>query len=250
MSTTPDFFKVVIDEIKNNKLSDTVRFDVSVNLLNFLKKASTDRQWVAKHLPSNPKLSELFSIFIEQELKPKLQNLTSFQELDLSVGIPSTITVHHKILREAFEQFIQNQLEAVSSFEFNIERDELLNFKLVLFYLKHMLTLETNNEALQKLIQTMQNKLAQDLFFTATYLLMNQAQTKITSRIQLNWLASQFLAEDKAPVIEYTVGHWTRKMLIHALITQALKAPQKEAATDTEKIMAQEIIFTAKPENK
>lgn len=250
MAQNPHFFDVVISEIKNNTLSDLTRFDVSVNLLNLLKKAATDRQWVVKHLPSNPKLNELFEVFIKEELKQKLPQMSALQELDLAHGITSAITVHHKMLRDAFALFVQQQLQALTSFEFNIERDSLLSFKKVLFYLKHMLTLETSNEELQKLVSSMQNKMAQDLFFTATYLLMNQDKSKITSRIQLEWLASRFLDEENAPVIEYTVGHWTRKMVIHSLITQALKAPQKEPETDEEKMMAREIIFTAKPENK
>jgi hypothetical protein len=250
MTTAPDFFNLVISEINNDKISDMLRFDVSVNLSNLLKKAATDRQWVVKHLPQNPKLIELFGVFIEKELKPKLSQLASLQAIDFSRGIPSAITTHHLVLRQAFELFIQTQLEALSSFEFNIERDSLLNFKKVLFYLGHTLNFETNNEQLQKLVQTMQDKLAQDLFFTSTYLLMNQNKSKITSRIQIEWLASQFLNEEKASIIEYIIGHWTRKMLIHNLIAQALKTPEQEPGNDDEKIMVKEIIFTTKPDNK
>ncbi len=250
MTTTPNFFRLVIDEINNNNLSDTERFNVSVNLFSLLKKASTDRQWVVKNLPHNPELVELFKIFVEKELKPKNTDMASLQALDLSPGIPSVITTHHKILREAFEHLIIQHLESLQSFEFNIEKDSLLNFKKVLFYLEHTLELESNNEQLKKLLQSTQDKFAQDLFFTATYLLMNPDKSKFTSRIQLEWIASQFLNEEKAQVIEYIIGHWTRKVLVNSLITQALKAPQVEPVTDEEKEMVKEIIFTTNPENK
>ncbi len=250
MTTPPNFFKLVIDEIQNNKLTDTSRFNVSVNLFSLLKKASTDRQWLVKHLPYNRDMLELFKVFIEQEIKPKVADMPALQELDLSQSIPSVITTHHKILRQAFEIFIQQQLTTLSSFEYNIEKDGVLPIKTVLFYLEHALNLETSNEELNKLLVTVQDKLAQDLFFTATYLLMNQDKAKITSRIQLEWLASQFLDEEKAPVIEYIIGHWTRKVLIHSLIALSLKAPEKEPETDEEKAMVKEIIFSTKPEAK
>jgi hypothetical protein len=249
-TATPNVFKMIVEQVKNKTLSETAYFNVAVSLYDLLKKVATDRQWVVKHLPYNPDIHELFRVFIEQELKPKVSDVAALQMLDFSCGIVSTITTHHKILREAFEHLITQHLEAYGSCEYNIESDEVLPLKKALCYLGHTLHLETHYEPLKKQLQGVQDKLAQELFFTATYLLMNSEKTKNMSRIQLEWLASQFLHEENAPTIEYIIGHWTRKVLIQSLIALSLKAPQKEPETDAEKEMAKEIIFSTKPEDK
>lgn len=249
-TATPNFFKLIVNEITNNTLSDTARFNVTASLYDLLKKVATDRQWVVKHLPHNTDLLDLFKIFIEKELKPKVVVLQDVNNLDFTPGIASIITTHHKILRDAFEILMQQQLAGLSTFEYNIEKDGVQPLKKVLFYLGHTLSIQTNNEQLQKLIHTVQDRLAQDLFFTATYMLMNSEKAKTMSRLELEWLASQFLNEEKAPVIEYIIGHWTRTVLVHSLIALSLKAPKKDPETDSEKEMAQEIIFSTKPEAK
>lgn len=249
-TATPNFFKLIIDEMHNNTLSETARFNVTASLYDLLKKVATDRQWVVKHLPHNTDLLNLFKTFIEKELQPKVVVLQEVNSLDFTPGTASVITTHHKVLRDAFEILMQQQLSDLSTFEYNIEKDGVLPLKKVLFYLGHTLNLQTNNESFKKQLQTVQDKLAQDLFFTATYLLMNSEKTKALSRLELEWVASQFLNEEKAPVIEYIIGHWTRTVLVHSLIALSLKAPKKDPETDAEKEMAQEIIFSMKPENK
>ncbi len=243
------YFKIMSEEIINKKLSEPARFNISVTLFDLVKKAATDRQWVVKHLPYNQDLLDLFKVFIEQELKPNV-HAAALQELDCSGNIASLVTTHHKTLRNAFEDLIAQQLEQLQGFEFNIERDSMLTLKKVLFYLSFTLGIETTSESLQKLLQTVKDRFAQDLFFTSTYLLMNQEKVQAFSRIRLEWLASLFLSQEKAPVIEYVIGHWTRAALIHHLINQALKAPQKEPETDEEKEMVREIIFSTKQEAK
>ena len=136
-----NFFELVTEKIKTNTLPETDLLNTTVLFFDLLKKASTDRQWLAKRLPHNTQLLDLFVLFTKEELIKKLPNIATLNELDFSLSIPSLITTHHKILRDACEQFLQQQLEPLLSFTFNIEKGEFLLLKKLLFYIDHAFNL-------------------------------------------------------------------------------------------------------------
>lgn len=243
MASDAHIFDNISLSIKNNEINEPTLINIAANLYNIIKTTAADRQWFTKNVANNKEFLDMSKTFIEYILIPQVTDVPGLNGLDLTQSVSTLINTHHKMLRDALQIFLISLFEKAKGFSFSFEKNDIRDFKRLIFYLAHTLELEPTNQNLTDLLQEINHSVSQSLYFSSVYLLINQEALSKLSRLQLEWIASRFAEKSTAQAIEHTIGSWTRRLLINALLLKAAELPQEEPKNEIDQELAQEILF-------
>lgn len=243
MATEVNMFTEIENAILKKDISEPTLINIAANLYTITKTTASDRQWFTKNVAQNKEFLDMNKTFVQHVLIPEVQEVPGLNGLDLSQSMSTIINTHHKMLRDALQIYLLSLFTKAKDFSYNFDTSKLVDFKRVIFYLAHSLEIEATDQRLISLLQEINSNMSQMLYFTTVTLLVNPDSMKKCTRLDLEWMASRLAEKETAQAIEFTIGAWTRRLLINALLLKASEMPIHEPTTDDEKSMAKELLF-------